>query len=276
MVYRMPLSVALVFLALCSSVLCSPSWAQSSTYNPYAPDVDLPLISEDGTINWPSFFQSAATEAKFQSYFQTGSCTGSKQSIVNMLKDNKVDVNKLPQTSLTGKAVKLLPGMVGVVDENGKTFMAVTHPQGVSRINVTGDTTQVAIRPGLTLRFAGKVDERGRGIDVIDSLEIVTLSDKIYPIAITPNHPQTIVANVTKRRGNTLQLKLNVGEVRSLSIVIAPDAKTSVNGHSLDLLSLGDEVTIKGHAYSGAGVAAANTIFADEVDATKPVISDSQ
>jgi hypothetical protein len=271
MVYRTLLSVALVCVALCSSAL-----AQSSTYNPYASDVDLPLISEDGTINWPSFFQSAATEAKFQYYFQVGSCTGTRKSIVNMLKDNKVDVNKLPQTTLTGKAVKLLPGMVGVIDANGKTVMAVTHPQGVSRVNVSGETTQEAIRPGMTLRFAGKVDEHGKGIEVLESAEIVTLSDKIYPIAIKPNHPQTIVANVTKRRGNMLKLKLNVGDIRSLSILIAPDAKTTVNGHSLDLISLGDEVTVKGHAYSGAGVAASNTIFADEVVATKPVFSVSQ
>lgn len=238
--------------------------------------MELPLISEEGTINWPSFFQSAATEARFQYYFQTGSCTGSKKSIVNMLKNNKVDVNKLPQTSLTGKAVKLLPGMVGVIDADGKTVMAVTHAQGVSRINVSGDTTQEAIRPGLTLRFAGSVDERGKGTEVIDSIEIVTLSDKIYPIAITPNHLQTIVANVTKRRGNLLRLNLNVGEVRSLSILIAPAAKTTVNGHSLDLLSLGDDVTIKGHAYSGPGVAAVNTIFADEMVVTKPTTSVSQ
>lgn len=255
----------LSLLVLLCSGWWSPALVEGQVYNPYARDVEEPPISKDGTIHWPPFFKSAYTEAKYQHFFQTGSCTGTKKSTVEMLKNNKVDVNQLPQASLTGKVRQLMPGIVGIVDISGKSFTVVTHPQGVSRIQVSGDSSQGAIRPGTSLRFTGSVDEHGHGVHVIDAIEIVTLSPDIQPIAVVPGHEQSIVANVSSRRKNLLHLHLSVGRLKSLSVTIAPDAKTIVNGASLDLLSLGDDVSVKGHVYSSPGTAADHTIFADDI-----------
>ncbi len=260
-------------LGLLCLAWCSPAAAQLDNYNPYAQSEEVPAVSEDGTINWPPFFKSAKMEARFQAYFLNGSCKGTKMAINNKLNANKVDVNHLPKISIQGKAVKLLPGIVGVIEASGKTALVVTHPLGVSHVSVSGSISPEVIRPGLALRFIGKVDETGRGVDVIDSLEIVTLSEQIQPLAVTPDRVQTIVGKVTKRHGNLLRLVVDAGELKSLSILISPDAKAVVNGSSLDLLSLGDEVAVEGHVYSGQGSAADRTIFADDLAATKPTLS---
>lgn len=261
----------LALASLFSLALSSTLWAQLDNYNPYAPVVEEPPIAEDGSLNWPPFFKSASMEARFQGYFQTGSCVGTKKSIVDMLQANKVDINGLPQVSVSGTAVKVLPGMVSVIDETGKTVMIVAHPKGVSRINVSGAISPAVIRAGVALRFTGKVDAHGRGAAPLESVEIVTLNDQIRPLAVEADRVQTIVGRVAKRHGNLLQVKVEAGKLKSLTIMLSPEAKAIVNGSALDVLSLGDNVTAKGHVYSGQGSAADRTIFADDLIATKPV-----
>lgn len=266
-----------VALALLSCLtLSSPVWAQLDKYNPYAPVKEEPPVREDGTLNWPAFFKSASMEARFQGYFQTGSCVGTKQSIVDKLQANKVDINKLPQVSISGTAVRVLPGMVSLIDDKGKTVMVVAHPQGVSHISVTGEISPAVIRPGVALRFVGQVDAHGRGTAATESLEIVTLSTSIRPLVVEPDRVQTIVGQVTKRHGNLLQLKVDAGQLKSLAIMIAPHAKAVVNGSSFEVLSIGDEVTAKGHVYAGQGSAADRTLFADDFVGTRPVSSAAQ
>src|SRR5262245_34751619 len=96
-------------------------WIQSvagqAVYNPYAKtDESWATAKSDGTIAWPPFFKSTAYEARFQSYFAMGSCCGTNPVINNSLKNNKVDVNELPETSVSGMAIKVEPGVVTITD----------------------------------------------------------------------------------------------------------------------------------------------------------------
>src|SRR5687768_6480695 len=101
------------FLSLLFAVLCTATlFAQAERYDPYATVKEDPPISADGKINWPPFFKDAAKESRFQGYFATGSCVGTNMRIVDMLKANKVDVNALPQTSVTTQSVLVEHGTI--------------------------------------------------------------------------------------------------------------------------------------------------------------------
>ncbi|MCA9269535.1 MAG: hypothetical protein KDA41_13735 [Planctomycetales bacterium] len=190
-----------------------------------------------------------------------------------MLNDNKVEVDSLPTTTLSGRVVRLAPGAVGLVDGDGKSAVALVHPQGVSHISVSGDVPTLVIQPGVSVRFAARVDEQGRGTDPVDAWEIVTLGRDVQPTAVGPNKVQTIVGTVTKRHGDMVRVTVGDGELKSLTFMVAPEAKAVVRGSSLDLLSLGDDVVVQGHSYAGVGSLADRTIFANELTASKPTVS---
>jgi hypothetical protein len=256
-------------------ILVGLSWTQSAqgqgVYNPYAKtDEQWTSVKPDGTINWPTFFKSAAYEARFQSYFAMGSCVGTNQVINNSLKNNKVDVNLLPEISVKGTATKLETGIVTITDSTGKPLIVVTHPAGVSKVNVAGKMPASELKPNTTVKFLGRVDERGIGTDTIDNLEVFTPGPTFHWLPVEAKRVQTITGIVTKLTGQRLQVRVDTGKVRRLTVTLSPDAMCTVDSSALTLVSPGDEVTAKGHAYSaGAGTGGMEALFAGEVSVSK-------
>ena len=263
---------AVRFLPLALLVgLCCVHSAAAQVYNPYAKsDEQWASVKPDGTINWPPFFKSAAYEARFQSYFAMGSCVGTNPVINNALKNNKVDVNQLPEISVKGMATKLETGVVTIADATGKPMIVVTHPAGVSKVSVAGQMPARELKPDTPVRFLGRVDERGVGTDAVDKLEVFTPGPTFRWLPVEPRRVQSITGVVTKLTGQRLAVRVDTGKVRRLMLTLSPDAMCAVDASALGLVSPGDEITAKGHAYAaGAGTSGMQAVFAAEVTVSK-------
>ena len=187
----------LAALGLCF-VLVASAHAQRPAYNPYAKQTeeDLAAVRPDGKLNWPAFFKSKAMEDRFKVYFAQGSCTGTNMRIVNALEANKVVVNDLPEESFLGLAGKVSAGTVAMASEKGVPMMVVTHPAGVSKVSISGKMNPADLRPGMMVKFSGRVDNHGKGVKPIDSLEIFTPDAKFKWKAIITDRQQNIAATV--------------------------------------------------------------------------------
>jgi hypothetical protein len=237
-------------------------------------DDRLPAVSPDGKLNWPAFFKSVGTEAKFQSLFAQGICTGTRKVTTTMLQENKVVVNSLPEVSFTALAVKVQPGIVMAVNAQGESCALVTHPAQVSRINVSGTMPPAGIAPGMIIRLQGKVDASGKGTEPVDALEIVDGNPDVTAIAVTPEKLQTIVGMVTRAKRNIFQLKMSSGKVRRLTFELAEKPIIAVDAKSLSAVLPGSEVKVKGHVYEGEGSLAKKTIFASDLEVTEKFVWD--
>jgi len=257
------------FLALgLVAFLASSAFAQRVPYDPYAKqkEEDLAPVRPDGKLNWPAFFKSKELEDRFQVYFANGSCTGTKQSIVNMLQENKVDVNTLPEESLIGLAGKVTGGTMKMAAKGQIPVTVVTHPAGVSKISVTGKMNPAELRPGLMVKFSGRVDDHGKGVKPIESLEVFTPDAKFKWRPIITGRQQNIAATIVKAEGSMLQVQIPAGKVRKLNFQVKDNMEILVTGSTLDLISAGDEVSTKGHVYlSGEGAGGVPVVFASEV-----------
>jgi hypothetical protein len=265
-VFRSILALGLLVL------LTAPAFAQRVPYDPYAKqkEEDLAPVRPDGKLNWPAFFKSKALEDRFQVYFANGSCTGTKQSIVNMLQENKVEVNALPEESLLGLAAKVDGGTVTIAAKAGVPVTVVTHPAGVSKVSITGKLNPAELRPGMLVKFSGRVNDHGKGMKPIESLEVFTPDAKFKWKAIITDRQQNIAATVVKAEGSMLQVQVPVGRVRKLSFQVKENPEIIVTGSTLNLISAGDEVSTKGHVYmSGEGAGGVPVVFASEVTVKK-------
>lgn len=244
--------------------------AQLPKYNPYAPSQDDPLpVRADGKLNWPAFFKDKAMHDRFQDYFKIGACVGTNPVINNQLKNNKVDVNELPETGIAGQAASLSTGIVTIAVPGGKKALVVTHPAGVSKITVSGPMPARLLKPDMVVRFVGRVDAHGMGSDPLDSLEVITPAADFRWPEIDADKVETVTAKVVKVTGQRLQLQLQQGKLRKLTFLLADDPKVFVNANSLALIGAGDAVSAKGHSYSGAGSGGMQVVFASEVTVTK-------
>jgi hypothetical protein len=257
------------FLALGLLVLLStPALAQRVPYDPYAKqkEEDLAPIRPDGKLNWPPFFKSKATEDRFQVYFAQGSCTGSNMRIVNMLAANKVVVNDLPEESLHGLAGTATGVSVTMAAKGATPVTIVTHPAGVSKVSITGKLNPAELRPGMLVKFSGRVNDHGKGMKPIESLEVFTPDAKFKWKAIISDRQQNIAATVVKAEGSMLQVQVPTGRIRKLTFQVKENPEIIVAGSTLDLISAGDEISTKGHVYvSGEGAGGVPVVFASEV-----------
>ncbi len=266
----------LAALGLCF-VLVASAHAQRPAYNPYAKQTeeDLAAVRPDGKLNWPAFFKSKAMEDRFKVYFAQGSCTGTNMRIVNALEANKVVVNDLPEESFLGLAGKVSAGTVAMASEKGVPMMVVTHPAGVSKVSISGKMNPADLRPGMMVKFSGRVDNHGKGVKPIDSLEIFTPDAKFKWKAIITDRQQNIAATVLKVEGSLLQVQVPAGRVRKLTFQVKENPEIIVTGSTLDLISAGDEISTKGLVYlSGEGAGGVPVVFASEVIVKKAFARD--
>lgn len=266
------------FLALgLVAIITTSAFAQRKPYDPYAKQTeeDLAAVRPDGKLNWPAFFKSKEMEDRFKVYFAQGSCTGTNMRIVNALEANKVVVNDLPEESFLGLAAKVNGGTVAMASEKGIPVTVVTHPAGVSKINITGKLNPAELRPGMLVKFSGRVNDSGKGVKPIESLEVFTPDAKFKWKAIITDRQQNIAATVLKAEGSMLQVQVPAGRIRKLTFQVKENPEIIVTGSTLDLISAGDEIATKGHVYlSGEGAGGVPVVFASEVIVKKAFARD--
>jgi hypothetical protein len=257
-------------LLVCSLLLCGRATGQLAPYNPYAPTNDDPLpVRADGKLNWPAFYKDKAMQDRFQDYFKIGACVGTNPVINNQLKNNKVDVNGLPETAVEGRAVSLTPGIVTLTGPLGQKALVVTHPAGVSKVNVSGPMPLRHLKADMIVRFVGRVDAHGMGTDPVDALEVVTPDANFKWPEIDEGKVETVTAKVVKLNDHRLLVQVPSGKLKRLTYMLADDPKITVDSSSLALTAAGDAVAAKGHSYAGAGAGGMQVVFASEVTVNK-------
>jgi hypothetical protein len=256
---------------LCS-LLAGQAFAQTRPYNPYAASQDefIP-VAKDGKLNWPAYFKSKQLEDRFQSYFAMGSCCGTNQAINNMLRDNKVDVNQLPESSVLGAAALSDPGTVTLGDRSAGRTVVVAHPAGVTKINVFGEMPVSELKPDMVVRFLGRVDHRGTGTDLIEAIEVITPGPMFNWRPVEANREQTITGKVVRIQGPRLQVRVDAGKMHRLTFQVSDKTRVKVDGNSLGLISAGDQVSAAGHIFGGPSTGGSQIVFASEITVIKAI-----
>ena len=251
-------------------LLASTAAAQAPPYNPYAPTQEEALpVAADGTLNWPPFYKDKAMHDRFQDYFAIGACVGTNPIINNQLRDNKVDVNKLGETAVQGQVVSLTPGIVTITNGVGRRTLVVTHPAGVSKVSISGPMPARQLKPDMIVRFVGKVDSHGTGIDPVDSLDVVTPGADFKWPEIEADKLETVTAKIVKITGRKLLVQVPAGKFRRPTYMLTEEPRVNVDGSSIALTSAGDAVSAKGRSYQGVGAGGMQVVFASEVTITK-------
>lgn len=249
--------------------------AQVVPYNPYADSQDQPPpIAADGTIQWGVFYKSAAMQKTYERLWNMGACRGTSPSIMIPVAENRLLVDQLPEAEFIGQVLgaagPLAGGMVAFVDSSAECpdaapLVAQLHPAGVSRLIVAGDSTVAILRPGMMVRLSATLDTRGQATDPVKAIEIFTPARDFKPSPVVAGKSGTVEAVVTQMHRNLLELRVDAGRIRKLRLQVAPDAKVTIDASSIDLVSAGDRIELKGRLWTGDGSMGAGTVFASDV-----------
>lgn len=248
-------------------IVATSAWAQ---FNPYGQQRGAAVpVMPDGTLNWPTFFKSPQLEAKFQALHELGSCRGTKMSINMMLENNKIHINQLNEAQIVGRVLAADAGFVAMVDQTGRPLTLITHPAGVTKINVTGKIPATALQAGMSIRLSAGVDEHSQGLERVEALDVITPTPDVKPKAVEPGRVQTIIGTITKMEGDKIRLNVAPGKMHRLTFQISDTTAVDVKGSALNLVSAGDEIQTKGRMYMGDGPLASRMLFVSEVNVTK-------
>jgi len=267
-------------LAACLMLGACSAPALAEPYNPYADGHDpLPPVAADGTLHWGTFYKSAAIQKSYERLWGLGACRGTNKVITVPVERNKMVIDNLPEESFTGRVRtttgSLAGGMVAFtegasVDPSTAVLIAQLHPAGVTHMQVGGRTSAAAIKPGTTVRLRAKVDDKGRSAEPIRAIEIVTPPRDYTPDPIRGHTLNTVVGTVTHVRDNSLQLRIDAGRIRRLTLTLADDAEVMiVDAAQVDLIAPGDDVEVTGRRWSGEGAMGAGTVFTSRIIVTK-------
>ncbi|UUO05039.1 hypothetical protein M4951_16805 [Blastopirellula sp. J2-11] len=262
--------LALLCAATCSCALPQPVLAQLGPYNPYAkPMDDAPPVAADGTLHWPVFYRSTKMELKYENLHNLGACLGTNKSVTVPVEKNKLNIDTLPEVSVSGRVVQIGKGSMLLQQADGKIDMIVTHPAGVSRVDVTGDVPAAWLKSGMLVRFLGQVDSHGHGAEPLDAIDVMSTPGDFAPPEVAPGHRQNITAVVKSLRGKTLVVTTLNGTLRKLTFTLSEEAIAHLMTQELEYASLGDELTAKGHLYTVAGAKPDRCVFASDVTVSK-------
>lgn len=271
----LPSRLVFVLLLACPAlpVLAEP-------YNPYADGHDpLPPVKADGTLHWGPFYKSSAVQKKYEQLWNLGACRGTNKRITIPVERNTLIIDNLPEESFTGHvrgtAGSLAGGMVAFtegrsVDPSASVLIAQLHPAGVTQVLVAGQSPSTAIKPGMTVRLRAQVDDRGRSTDPVEAIDIVTPPHDFKPDPVRPDSVETIVGTVVQARATMLQVRVDAGRIRRLTLTLAEEPRvTIVDASDVELIAPGDEVEVTGRRWSGEGAMGAGTVFASRIVVTK-------
>jgi hypothetical protein len=275
-----PVVRAAALLSISVALGSLPVPAAAQPYNPYADSQDsLPPVAADGTLHWGAFYKSAAIQKSYERLWSLGACRGTNKAITVPVERNKMVIDNLPEESFTGRVRATTGTMAGGmiaftegprVDPAAAVLIAQLHPAGVTHVQVGGRTSAGAIKPGMSVRLRATVDGRGKTVEPVRTVDIVTPPADFKPDPIRANTPDTIVGTVIQNRGKMLLLKVDAGSIRRLSLPLADDAAVMiVDAAQLDLIAPGDEVEITGRRWSGEGSQGAGTVFSSRIVVNK-------
>lgn len=262
-------------------VLCvaTPADAQLTPYNPYADSQEvLPPVAADGTLNWGTFYKSASLQKTYERLWNLGACRGTNKAITVPVENNKLLIDRLPESDFKGvvqaTSGSITGGVVAFSREGGigsdQPLFAQLHPAGVSAVSVSGRAPVSVLQPGMTVRVRAKVDDRGRGHDEIRMLDIVTAPPGFTPDDVRPNRIETIIGRVVRNSNDMLLLQVDAGRIRRITLPLADDAIAMIDASEVRLIAAGDTIEVTGRLWSGAGSAGSGTVFASRVTVTKP------
>jgi hypothetical protein len=264
------------WLALLVAVVAArPASAQLTPYDPYAESqAALPPVLPDGTLHWGPFYKSATVQKAYERLWNLGACRGTNKAITVPVERNRIIIDNLPEASFSGTvreaAGSLAGGVIafseGAAGGTTPVVFAQLHPAGVTRLQIGGRTTPAALRPGVTVRFRGVVDDRGRVAESPRTLDIVTPPAKFTPDPLRAGTTETVVGTIQHSRQGTLTLRVDAGKIRRVTVRVAPDAPVMiVDAAQLELIAPGDRLEVTGRRWSGEGSMGAGTVFASHV-----------
>lgn len=237
-----------------------------------------PPIAEDGTIQWGIFYKSAAMQKAYERLWKLGACRGTNKAITVPVENNKVQIDLLPETTfdgiVTGCSGTVAGGMIAFVEagparHDEPLYVAQLHPAGVSALSVTGPASAAIIAPGMIVRLQGMVDTAGKGIDRVETIEIITPPDDFEPPVVEPETRGEIVGTVVSCRNGSLSLKIAAGRIRRVILSLSEDVVVRFDAAQLEYVAPGDHIRLTGRLWTGEGAMASGTIFASEVAVTK-------
>lgn len=271
---RLAVSATLVLAAL----VVGSSAGRSEPYNPYAGlDEPPPPLAADGTIHWGVFYKSAKLQQSYERLWSLGACRGSNKAITVPVAENKLVIDRLPEADFSGVVRAASGGVAGgmvafvgeAAAEGDESIVAQLHPAGVSRLSVRGPVTVGAVAVGTVVRLKATVDERGRVMEPVQELEIVTPPADFVPDGVRSGRREQVVGTVVGLRRGGMVLRVDSGSIRRVTLTLAPDAAVTVDAARLDLVSAGDHVAVRGRLWTGDGGLGGGTVFASDVVVTK-------
>lgn len=273
----MPLSLGRLVIPLLATVMATvavPAAAQG--YG--APDLPPPPIAPDGTIQWGTFYKSAAMQQAYERLWKLGACRGTNKRITVPVENNKMRIDALPEEEFRG-TVKAATGTVaggmiaftkaGDPPANGPVYVAQLHPAGVSALHVSGPASSADLATGMIVRLQAIVDDSGKGLDAVETVEIITPPEGFQPPSVTPQSRGEIVGRVASVRGNKLIVRIASGPIRQVVLPLADDVVVRFDAAQVEYVSPGDVVELTGRLWSGEGAMGAGTIFASSLTITK-------
>ena len=270
-------------LALAAAmILASHASGQVAPYNPYADAHEaLPPVAADGTIHWGTFYTSAQVQQAYERLWNLGACRGSNRAITVPVAENKLVIDRLPETEFKGivraTAGQTAGGMVAFVEQAdtaspAEPLVAQFHPADVTRFRVTGRAPASLLAVGMVVRLRAEVNARGRGTEPVAEFEIVTPPADFRPDAVRPDRVDTIVGTVVSLRKGVVGLRVDAGTLRRLTLQLSPDAVATIDAARLDLVGPGDSIEAKGRLWTGDGSMAGGTVFvSDVIVSTRPL-----
>ena len=274
MPFRLRPTPLFVLSVLASAAPAASARAQGVPYNPYVDSQPLPPLAPDGTIQWGTFFKSAAIQKKYEHLWNLGACRNTNPDITIPVAANRLDVNALPEEEFTGTVQAVTGGLAGgtVAFVRGRPdeppLVAQLHPAGVTRSIVTGRSTPAILRPGMTVRLTTTVDAKGRAVEPVREFEIISPPGD-RPAPIVAGTPGVVVAVVSQVRKGVLDLRVDGGRIRRLLVPLADDAVVTIDAAEPQLMSPGDAIEVKGRLWTGEGSTGAGLVFASDVRVRK-------
>ena len=248
-------------------------------YNPYADSQDpTPPVLPDGTLHWGSFFKSAAIQKAYERLWNLGACRNTNKAITIPVENNKLSIDSLPEDEFRGVVQAVTGtnagGAVAFLQtpkdgSGGVERVALLHPAGVSRVDVSGTAGVSLLAPGMVVRFQANVDAKGRGTAPIRVLHVATPSAEAKPTAVTPGLDEMVIGKVVQMKRGILSVRVDAGKIRRLTLPLAEDAVVEVATSQIGLIRPGDAIEIKGRLWTGEGALGDGTVFADQLTVTK-------
>lgn len=256
-------------------------WSHRAIAQGYGPaTLPPPPVAEDGTIHWGTFFKSASIQQAYERLWNLGACRGTNKRITIPVESNKMLIDSLPEAEFQG-IVQAAAGVVAggliaftetdAVGDNSPTFVVQLHPAGVSDLRVSGPASAATLAVGMTVRLLAMIDAKGRGMDDVETVEIVTPPRNFEPAPIDPGSRTEIIGRVTGVRGTalTIQVPTPAGGMRRLFLRLSDDVVVRFDAAQVEYVAAGDRISLTGRLWTGEGSMAAGTIFASDVVVTK-------